>query len=265
MDESSGETDTERWATPRAPRGIRGAARPRHGRKLSAEDTVAAPGQVGARHANEESGGTSEGRGHNQRAGPGGGQALGPSRSRPRGETPRNQLYVQSADGTHHGRGPGEHFHRGTGGHIVTLNPHSAQGLQSFKGQEMKGKTGKKIDPLSSLSRQERCGPKSAPRKGPTRKRPSSNGNRSRTAHGGEAELGRPLMDWGASRLTREGGAIRLAILNRKRLRDSPSRPGSVSVGTAPGRRGRRGQVRAAARCCPWSGAEESGVQAAPE
>lgn len=123
----------------------------------------------------------------------------------------------------------------------------------------------KKIDPLSSLSRQERRGPKSAPRKGPTRKRPSLNGNRSRTAHGDEAELGRPLMDWGASRLTREGGAIRLTILNRKCLRDSPSRPGSVSVGTAPGRRGRRGQVSAAARCCPWCGAGESGVQAAPE
>lgn len=174
---------------------------------------------------------------------------------------------MQSADDTHHGRGPGEHFHRGTGGHIVTLNPHSAHGLQSFKGQEMKGKDRKKkkIDPLSSLSRQERRGPKSAPRKGPTRKRPSLNGNRSRTAHGDEAELGRPLMDWGASRLTREGGAIRLAILNRKCLRDSPSRPGSVSVGTAPGRRGRRGQVSASARCCPWCGAGESGVQAAPE
>lgn len=55
---------------------------------------MAAPGQVGACHANEESGGTSEGRGHNQRAGPGGGQALGPSRSRPRGQRHRGTSFA---------------------------------------------------------------------------------------------------------------------------------------------------------------------------
>lgn len=121
----------------------------------------------------------------------------------------------------------------------------------------------RKIDPLSSLSRQERCGPS----RHPAKDRPGNGPVRMETGVTRHTEV---TQSWGAP----DGPGGKQTHTGRRRR--PPRHPASEAsagqsltswqrqCGNGAGR-GRRGQVSTSARCCPWCGAGQSRVQAAPE
>lgn len=164
-EESSGETRAaERW--------VPGSETdPATGRQLSAEHTVGAPCRSSSRKRGI--GSYLRGPGARPASGPGGGQALGPLGSHPRGQRHSGTSLMRRAR-----TAPTPAAGRAsvsTEGQEVTFALSTLTLLMVCsvsKDKTCKEKTGKKIDPLSSLSRQDRRGPSRHPAGGPTRNGP---------------------------------------------------------------------------------------------